>query len=243
MKANIVTRKFHLGERKIRRLGYQLTYPKVSDMRYQTNQSYVFLRVLFTKGNDRFGSLYIPWLDTLNRIEMINPVCVEHHKVAWRYAPDKFDCDGYIFRDGDKVYHNQYPRADYGQLDDSENWKLRVVPKDSEKVTKEEVEEFWDPWLDAFVYLRRLHRETLQNKMGASDEQRAMLKAHLDEVVNMVEKVTGKKVVWKQRYFLPKEGETELKPIKDWFSPQLVDGELEAEVAAAAAENVAACDG
>ncbi len=57
---------------------------------------------------------------------------VEHHKVYWDYDEDKSkapEYDGYVLKDAaGNVYHNQYPRASYGQVSDRGNRVFHLIP-------------------------------------------------------------------------------------------------------------------
>lgn len=101
-------------------------------LRYSVGSTYFFIWINFTRNESRWGSLFIPWLDTLHGIEIKKLTCKEHHKVAWDQDPKREkEYDGFIFTE-EKSEHasgqwfNQYPTACYGQLDDSANW--RVAP-------------------------------------------------------------------------------------------------------------------
>jgi hypothetical protein len=99
-------------------------------LRYTVGAVYFFIWINFTRNEPRWGSVFLPWLDTLNGIDIRKLTCREHHNVAWNQDPnnDKIH-DGFIFTE-EKSEHasgqwfNQYPAAGYGQLDDSSNWKV-----------------------------------------------------------------------------------------------------------------------
>lgn len=99
-------------------------------MRYNPGTKELFIHIAFTPMYPSFFSLYKPWQDKLERIEIIQLTCVEHHKVKWGYAediPENYTSDGYVFKDGDGYrWLNQYPTADFGQIDDSANWKVHM---------------------------------------------------------------------------------------------------------------------
>lgn len=99
----------------------------MSNLRYNPNTKHLFIHLNFTMKNLRFGSMYLPWEDELHSIDILEVECVEHHKVAWDQDPDgKKEHDGFVFKDDDgRIWHNQYPRASYGQIDDSQNWVIR----------------------------------------------------------------------------------------------------------------------
>lgn len=76
--------------------------------------------------HDQIGELFnttffFPWEVTVLSSEIVLLEVVEHHKVPYRYDPKmEKTCDGYVLKDeSGGVWHNQYPMAYYGQLDDS----------------------------------------------------------------------------------------------------------------------------
>lgn len=93
-------------------------------MRYNVGQVNVFINVQFVPSSMRFGNLYLPWSDELKSIELIKLTCTEHHRVPGDWS-DEVQYDGFRFVDEKgAVWNNQYPRASYGQLDDSANWRV-----------------------------------------------------------------------------------------------------------------------
>lgn len=58
------------------------------------------------------------------RFEFLELEVIEHHKVSSEYdEKDLKDCDGYILKSADgRIFHNQYPRASYGQVSDRANY-------------------------------------------------------------------------------------------------------------------------
>lgn len=98
-------------------------------MRFQIDSKVPFVAIQFTGKQGRKSThgtaLYLPWEHTLDKCHVEMLTCIEHHKVPnyWDDStPPKLDCDGFIFKGADgKVWHNQYPRASYGQLDDRQD--------------------------------------------------------------------------------------------------------------------------
>ena len=71
-------------------------------------------------------------LDEVLDIKMEVLEVTEHHKVpvAWREEEGP-TADGYLLKDSEgKRWHNQYPVANYGQLDDSNDWRFCMVDGD-----------------------------------------------------------------------------------------------------------------
>jgi hypothetical protein len=94
-------------------------------MRFNVNQKYYFLDLDFTPTSLRFGMIYYPWEDQLNRLSVVALTCEEHHKVGDGYSEEK-KCDGFVFGDEQQAsWYNQYPEASYGQIDTSNDWIVR----------------------------------------------------------------------------------------------------------------------
>jgi len=95
-------------------------------MRFEVGKSYVFVQDVVV--NYRYG-LYLPWEQNLLRQNILICKCVEHHKVPGDWE-DELKYDGFKFQDQNgKVWDNQYPKASYGQLDDSNNGILHAADR------------------------------------------------------------------------------------------------------------------
>lgn len=96
-------------------------------MRYNVNQVVLFMHINFIPKELRMGNLFFPWKDELVGVSFKKLTCKEHHRVPGDWD-DEIKYDGFIFsetKDGkEELYNNQYPRASYGQLDDSANWMI-----------------------------------------------------------------------------------------------------------------------
>ena len=188
--------------------------------RFVVGETYTFTRTLFEKGKDRFGSLYLPWVDTLKDIEVVNITCVSEHAVAWDQDPKgEKNNKGYLFTDdaGNK-WANQYPTASYGQLDDSadriviryfETPELLICGKngealkdsDNKYVRKEGTEElwaifdsqFWSPFTLAETVLGSLYRG-INSKVGFELDHKEQLRDYMEDVIKKVEQYSNKKV-------------------------------------------------
>jgi len=103
---------------------------KMSDVvetegRFTVGKKELFVNVWFTRDVRNYPSLYLPWQDLLDWVEVLELTCVAHHKVPTDYS-DELRCDGYIFEDAAKnSWYNQYPKASYGQIDDSNDGYVR----------------------------------------------------------------------------------------------------------------------
>lgn len=182
-------------------------------MRFQLQMLYFFIRIQFEPGSARFGSLYLPWEDKLTSLRILSAKCIEHHKVPGEWD-DVIQYDGFVFEETDdcvmpghpyvagRRWHNQYPRASYGQLDDSNDRRIRPAilsstTKDHDEIDKiilDNEEEFGDGY-GSFEYvpafLSRLDRAIRQtepdflagNAPPLDPEKKAMLQALYDQIV------------------------------------------------------------
>lgn len=93
-------------------------------MRYTPGNKYHFIHIDYTVGSPRFGSMYCPWDDILHGMTIKEFTCVEHHKVPGEWDDEK-QHDGFIFKDAEgNAWHNQYPRASYGQISTDNDQRL-----------------------------------------------------------------------------------------------------------------------
>lgn len=147
-------------------------------MRYTPNEKTLFINIKFEASEPRFSSLYLPWTDKLLAIELLELTCEKHERVAGEWD-DEVQYDGFIFRDADgKEWHNQYPRAAYGQLDDSQDWIVR-----SAEVTDENLFTKFD---DAERHLEKI----LRGIRDMEDDYAQALQKHYDEIVAKIEAET-----------------------------------------------------
>lgn len=98
-------------------------------MRYQVGEKLI---VAFFKFEGEKGFLWfsMPYLYHEKQIEQIllkEMEVTEHHKVSWEYdADNKNDHDGYVLKDKDgNIWHNQYPKASYGQTSSEADFRFR----------------------------------------------------------------------------------------------------------------------
>ena len=177
-------------------------------MRYNVQSIYFFIRIVFTAGSPRFGNLYLPWEDTLDKIQLMSATCIEHHKVPTEWDAELSN-DGFVFSETEgeslgRKWHNQYPRASYGQLDDSNDY--RIFPAVLDTKTEDRVEirnifdalksEFGDEWPhfeDVRTTLKRLDRalrqtepDIISSAPALDEEKKAMLQTLYDQIVGMI---------------------------------------------------------
>lgn len=148
-------------------------------MRYQLNQEILTIRFDFS---NKFGSNNkchftkpMPWNDTVTKIHLKTLTVSEHHKVPDEWGDQEvLKFDGFILLDdkGNKWY-NQYPYASYGQLNDI-----------SDAMFNDGMEEV----CDAMRFLDDLARavRTVENP--------SVLATHYIDVIEEIEKFTGKKI-------------------------------------------------
>lgn len=177
-------------------------------MRFELNKSYPFIAFSFTYSHGGRGGIFgfskpIPWRDTIHGVTIKTFTCVEHHRVRWDYDDNEKEpkYDGFVFTadDGGRVWHNQYPRASYGQLSDRADGLLNVS-----NISKEESEsdDFIFSMYSAFRFLDECVMELhylKENLMEIRPEEVsyyvAKLKEHYEDVKAKVEAYTGKKIV------------------------------------------------
>lgn len=102
--------------------------------------------------------------DEIESISILKLTVVEHHKVSTAYSDEK-NCDGFILIDskGEK-WNNQYPRASYGQMDDSADGNfLKDVP---EGWTMKDFDNYKSPleYYDLERFMSNLDRFIVRNK-------------------------------------------------------------------------------
>lgn len=153
-------------------------------MRYNVGEEKIFLKVNFQAARLRFGSLYLPWEDKLENIELKKLRCEEHHRVPGNWD-DEVKHDGFIFVEYDGTtttrYRNQWPRASYGQLDTSMDYK--VIDNNSGELTF---------YTDAEEYLSNILRGIRDLKKEEKQKEVDALQAHFDEVVKLIEELGHK---------------------------------------------------
>lgn len=148
--------------------------------RYTVGEEVLFINVKFTTEGLRLSPLYLPWKDKLEKIDIIKLTCKEHHRIPGDWD-DEIQHDGFIFTgevDGvERTYNNQYPRASYGQLDDSNNWRISDFTEDGDIVT----------YTDAGRMLSNINNGVRELKKSEPEYAKA-LQVHFDELVEMINK-------------------------------------------------------
>lgn len=90
--------------------------------RYVVGQKLYVIHFAY-EGREDFG-FTLPFMfdqTPISKINIIELTVTEHHKVKNEYSRDEDEatCDGFILTDKEgNIWHNQYPRASYGQVSD-----------------------------------------------------------------------------------------------------------------------------
>lgn len=98
-------------------------------MRYQVGEKLIVVSFQYQDdtGISRFSMPYSFHEKGIEKIWMKELEVKEHHKVSWEYdSEDKKNNDGYILVDGEnEIYHNQYPKASYGQVSNEADFRFK----------------------------------------------------------------------------------------------------------------------
>jgi hypothetical protein len=143
-------------------------------LRYTPGNSYAFARILYRYKGDhviRKSGIFDPKQHDFTATDLILLNCERRESVYWEFDDkEEKKYDGFIFRqvggenDG-RTFHNQYPVAKFGQLDDSANYRAKPAPTDQRiaelDVLEQEdkhahLQELISPYEDAFTLLGRL---------------------------------------------------------------------------------------
>lgn len=143
-------------------------------LRYTPGNSYAFTRILYRlKGDDvvRKSGLFDPKQHDFVAIDLVLLNCERQERVHWEFDDkEEKKYDGFIFRqvggenDG-RVFHNQYPVAHFGQLDDSANYRAKPARTDQriaeletlkQENEKSYLQELISSYEDAFTLLGKL---------------------------------------------------------------------------------------
>jgi hypothetical protein len=182
-------------------------------MRFEVGQIVPFAKVSFhpRADVDQFHAglcrLFHPDLHVLDRIEVKLLEVAAHHKVPseWDENPEH---DGFVLREvgSDQMWHNQYPRAVYGQLDDSYD---RIVVRKHDHVTPEEcsameaaeLEHLLEKWSTAQSMLETIYRALHgreHERIDLAEDSREQFARYHAQFKAEVEKVTGRRVEYRE---------------------------------------------
>lgn len=104
-------------------------------MRYNVGEVLHTVKLVHERSNPNrcFFKTYIPRGDERDgprpTVETIDLTVEEHHKVPWEFGTDTDkNYDGYVLKDAEgNVWHNQYPRASYGQISTEGDYRFDSV--------------------------------------------------------------------------------------------------------------------
>ena len=160
------------------------------ELRYTVGHDYLFVRVTFERKPGENIRVYIPWICGPATIEVIKLKCASHHKVPNNYN-DKPDHDGFIFIDDTgHRWFNQFPRASYGQIDDSMNRKVRRV------ANKWSRDIYWNDLPAWLLNIKECEQEGFQSEVGLTKDQVALLAAHRRDIEKVLDDRYHHKVIY-----------------------------------------------
>lgn len=215
-----------------------------SVLRYIPGQDYAFLHCKFRRSHKQTNGMlamgmaiqlgtYRPYdvHHHLLNLEVVKLRCVDHHKVPWDQDPyGALKHDGFVFESYEepvKRWFNQYPRACYGQIDDSHDRFLYLDYVGAGMSTKEVVAEAatdkgMTELQDATYYLGNIRRGIVSITKAADwpavekAVTLAALKVFEAQVQDLIEKAVGKKCKLMQvMYEPPADGKEPI--LMDWF--------------------------
>ncbi len=186
-------------------------------LRYTPGHSYAFARVLYReKGSEivRRWGLFDPKNHDFVGCDIVLLRCERMEHVHWEFDPkEEKKHQGFVFTEvggehGGRVFHNQYPIAHFGQLDDSANYRARparderrIAELDAlQEVSEDEYrQELLSAYEDAFTLLGKLIGATSElssrkvTGYWSSAEQKIM-KDVTESLKGDLESVIGKKI-------------------------------------------------
>ena len=158
--------------------------------------------IAFTYKNKEHSSINSPLLlddEMPQTYHFVKLTVSEHHKVSWAYATkDDKKYDGYILNsDDNRVFHNQYPRANYGQLSDIDDRVFSENVLKGMKSNKENPSRF----ILISEILDNLDKALTSNQL--ENTRKGELQKLKDEIVDAFKKkfpgkTLGSKVIWKE---------------------------------------------
>jgi len=186
-------------------------------LRYTPGHSYAFTRILYRNKGDEVVSksgLFDPKQHDFVAIDLVLLNCERWERVHWEYDPaSEKKYDGFIFRevggqnDG-RIFHNQYPAAHFGQIDDSANYRARPVQTEErianlDALQQEDkdayLQELISPYEDAFIVLGRLigatSNDSKQQLKGYwTAEEKSVIEGVTETLKTSIETLIGKKL-------------------------------------------------
>lgn len=214
-------------------------------LRYTPGNMYAFVRIKYQQKGQalvRKSGLYDPKNHDFVGFDLVLLRCERRERVHWEYDDtNEKKYDGFIFTqiggdDSGRVFHNQYPVAHFGQLDDSANYRAKPA-RTAERIAQlEEIEqsdknaylqEILGFYEDAFTVLGRLIGAT-------SDESDRQLKGYwtpeeqteIEDVTERLraatENLTGKKLGYREAIITFTDGRPP-EPLKGYLEPYIIE--------------------
>lgn len=204
--------------------------------RYVVGQTYSFICAVFDakeKGGFAWPP-YCPWLHTNLDMKVIVLKCTERHAVAWNQDPnEKKEYTGFIFVDKDNhIWHNQYPHAGYGQLDDSADRRVRPACWETDgkwhgpfEGTRFSYSEHLVQFQDALSFAANIEsalRRDAAAKAGSDsrlakvifdEAQVQQLREYQQQVGAAIEAASGKKLVYEDSVWNYSDGSPKTNPL------------------------------
>ncbi len=120
--------------------------PEIVHHRFEVGHEYLFIAEKFIPKRQRFYSLYLPWEDQLVKIQAVVVRCISQHEVVGEWD-DKIQYQGYKFEfvrsnipflnsEEPVVWHNQFPRAAYGQTTTDADYYVYPHVTDKETINR-----------------------------------------------------------------------------------------------------------
>lgn len=195
-------------------------------MRYNVGEVRPFVRVTFDyKGDEGTAtSLFHPKFHKNPVVDVKMLEIVEHHKVPVEYYEDRGPtADGFILREiGTNVqWVNQYPNASYGQLDTSEDQRVRRddLLSDEDFLKLSEAEQardaklYWEHYVDGLAFMSEIEKALVGRHALDFGDDRAEFERYKDQVKAAIEVATGKKIGFRDKVFTnSKTGESRTIP-------------------------------
>jgi hypothetical protein len=156
----------------------------MSKLRFPVGTHRFFIDINYTRGGQRMGNIYLPWMDTLNKINVVLLKSAEHHKVRNTHAPadSEADCDGFIFSmvksnvenfPEDLRWLNQYPTASYGQISTAPDYYVMPEAAGRPEFVEYYVNNFSLHFEEAEAFLERIERGIHELGQAKSTDDRA----------------------------------------------------------------------
>jgi hypothetical protein len=191
------------------------------NLRYTPGNSYAFTRILYRHKDSeiiRKSGLFDPKKHDFVAFDLVLLKCERREHVYWEFdEKEEKKYDGFIFRqvggknDG-RIFHNQYPVAHFGQLDDSANYRAKPARTEERVAELNNLEhsdpeaflqEIIGPYEDAFTALGRLIEATSsesdrQVKDYWTPAETEIIEGVTESLKTGIETLIGKKIGYRE---------------------------------------------